>query len=111
MTTRDELIAGLRDLADWYEQHPDVPLMAYPEIRHCVMGDDTTGTAELRQIAAALGAKPEVLPDRIEVRGSFAGLSYWAFYNFQSAVAEYVARQKIADAATPEQLAAVDGAA
>lgn len=78
---RQDLIDGLRALADWYEQHPDVPLVKYPEFRHCVnAGDDATGRAEVHAIADALGVPVTDKDDESEVIGDFAGLPFRAYY-------------------------------
>lgn len=104
---RAELIAGLRQLADWYEQHPEVPLPPYPDWRHCVLAkDDTSGTAEVEAVAAALGADVKY-GKHVAADKDFPGIEFHAYYVTRERAADYVARQKIADAATPEQLTAV----
>jgi hypothetical protein len=79
---RTNLIAGLRGLADFIEQHPDFPLPTFPEFAHCATArDDEAGVAEVRQISAALGAEMTVEPDGdARVTFHFAGLRYRAFY-------------------------------
>jgi hypothetical protein len=77
---RAELIDGLRALAQFYFDHPEMPIPLYPDFSHCVMaGDDDAGIDEVRQIAAILGS--EVDNDgNPSTRRTFAGLRYSAFY-------------------------------
>jgi hypothetical protein len=79
---RANVIAGLRALADFIEQHPDFPLPMFPEFVHCAMAhEDEAGVAEVRQIAAALGAEMTVDPEGdADVTFHFDGLRYRAFY-------------------------------
>lgn len=108
MDPRTALVKGLRALADWYEANPEVPLPPSPDIAHCVMaGDDAAGMAELRVVADALGEPVDPTGPHPQVVRDFAGLKFHAFYVLQRAAAEYMARQRIARAATPEQLAEV----
>lgn len=64
MTTVDEitdrraaLIAGLRDLADWFEANPDVPVGPHPylEYKHFPRGDDEAEFAEVVRVAELIG--------------------------------------------------------
>jgi hypothetical protein len=55
---RAEVIGGLRQLADYLDQHPEVPVNEFgwsllDFTRHDV--DDTAGKAEVDQVAATLG--------------------------------------------------------
>lgn len=57
-TRRDAIIAGLRELADWLEAHPDVELpLIPPEISVFVHEEeDNAGHAAVKRLAAAIGA-------------------------------------------------------
>jgi hypothetical protein len=89
-SARDALIAGLRQLADWYEAHPDVPAPWYPELAHCVMSsDDDTGVAEVQTIANAA-----VVPTTVDEHGAdacrmFDGLRFHVFYVRRDVVADW----------------------
>jgi hypothetical protein len=54
------IVAGLRELADFFEQHPEVPAPVYAQldlsVRHSeTKADDDTGPAEVERIAGILG--------------------------------------------------------
>jgi hypothetical protein len=57
---RERVTSGLRQAADYLDQHPDVPviehgwtLLSFPP-----RDDDTTGRAEVDRVAAVLGVTP-----------------------------------------------------
>jgi hypothetical protein len=55
-TPRQRLIDGLRDLAAFLEQHPEVPVNGYASIDYCVDGDDdTTGLENVVAVAELAG--------------------------------------------------------
>jgi hypothetical protein len=75
-----ELVAGLRELADWYQEHLEVPLAPYPEWRHIVIGnDDEAGAAEIAALAKALGVEVKT-PRNIECHRQFGPITFNAFY-------------------------------
>ena len=54
---RQDLIQGLRDLATYLDQHPDLPTHHDAQITYCVPAiDDPTGITRLTAIADAIGA-------------------------------------------------------
>lgn len=60
---RADLIAGLRDMADWLEANPDVPVGAHDFVRLQYCADVYTGgivasRAEVDRVAVLLDAKP-----------------------------------------------------
>jgi hypothetical protein len=59
VSARDDLIKGLRDLADWLETHPDAPLGAHDgaHVQHSAPAEPDRKTAKraLDRAAAALG--------------------------------------------------------
>lgn len=59
---REELIAGLLELASYLESHPAVPAARFERshYQHCVRaGTEAVGAAEVNRIADTLGAKVE----------------------------------------------------
>jgi hypothetical protein len=60
-TKREQIIEGLRAIADFYEQHPDVPLPPFPSWSHCVLSDDDTqGQVDVAAVATALDVPMKV---------------------------------------------------
>jgi hypothetical protein len=60
---RTDLIAGLRNMADWLEANPDVPVGSHDFVRlqYCAgvyIGDLTASRAEVDRVAALLDAEP-----------------------------------------------------
>jgi hypothetical protein len=105
---RQALIAGLRELADWYEQHPDAALPMYPSMLVCVHAtDDGDGLYEVERMAGILGVKPQYsVGQQVAAERAFGSLELRVYYNTRDTMAAYNARQRIAEAATPAQLAA-----
>ena len=78
---RTELIAGLRELADWYEQHPDAAMPAYPHILHSVGGDDDeAGMAEVSRMAWLLNVDATDDGHHYVAERRFGGLSLRVYY-------------------------------
>lgn len=87
---RAALVAGLHELAQFYEQHPEVPVVRYPDFLHCVMGeDDEAGAAEVRAIAAALGLRAEMDTHTTRVGTHFGSVAFKAYYHTRADMAEY----------------------
>ena len=58
--TRQAFITGLRDLADYLDQHPAVPVPAYgTEIHLCANSTDDGGCAQVNRFARQLNATVE----------------------------------------------------
>ncbi|GGV33946.1 hypothetical protein GCM10010182_67210 [Actinomadura cremea] len=55
MSARDEYIKGLRDLADFIESHPELPLPTGSSVGPYVTGTDEEERAEVDRIATILG--------------------------------------------------------
>ena len=88
---REQFIEGLRELADWYTEHPDVAAPSYPEMSYCVVGaDDTAGCAEVAHVATALGVDVTGDGSSAKAKHSFAGLSFKVFYVSQKRAADWV---------------------
>lgn len=107
---RARIIQGVRDLADWLEANPDVPVHAV-EARYSVgatVDDDGVGRTELERIAAATGTG---VLGNAEYHGQAAGPDETHFYAARSFAnagpydrsgdvyyrATYILRQHIAD--------------
>ncbi|ROO51042.1 hypothetical protein EDC02_5906 [Micromonospora sp. Llam0] len=91
---RAQLVAGLRQLADWYEANPGAPLPEYPEFRHCVnTEDDDAGRATVAEVAAALGVDHDAGAYRPDTTREFAGLTFVALYVPEEDMATYNAKQ------------------
>jgi len=117
---RQALIQGLRDLAAFLHDNPDLPVNGWQEIAYCVHGDgDAAGLANLAGIAAAAGVDvtdtggAPVTADttHFEAKVRFGPIVYRATYILRDAMADYTAlmsysgtiradRQDTADAAT-----------
>ena len=55
MSARDEYIKGLRDLADFIESHPELPMPTRSSVGPYITGTDEQQRAEVDRIAAILG--------------------------------------------------------
>lgn len=92
---RTALIAGLRELADWYEAHPDVPLPPYPTWTHCVLGDnDQDGQSEVVAVADALDVPAQFSAGSAEARRTFGAVEFKAFYVSRQRSEDYQAELK-----------------
>jgi hypothetical protein len=106
-TTRTEVTAGLRQLADYLDTHPDIPVAIYGwDLLIQAHGDnDTAKSTELDRIAAILG----VPVDHKSAEGghytavrSFGPITYHAYYVTARAKAAYQAYMTYADAVIPD---------
>lgn len=88
--SRDEFIAGLRELADWLQANPAAPTPAYGrEVDVYVLcGDDTLGRSSVEATADALGLHVKTGAGEVLCRKQFAGGLVWAY--------RYLARQRVA---------------
>lgn len=78
---RAELVAGLRELADWYERHPDVPLPPYPTWTHCVLADeDEAGQYEVVRVADALDVPCRFKAGSADADREFGPVTFRAYY-------------------------------
>jgi hypothetical protein len=85
LLARAQTVVGLRQLADYLEDHPDVPVREYGwDLNIYVTADtDEAGRAEVDQIAAVLDATP--IDDTLDgghywTRKTFGRISYRAVY-------------------------------
>jgi hypothetical protein len=80
---RAEYVAGLREMADWLEANPAVPLDNGGQDHLSIVqrGSDDANRAELERIAALLGVEPDSTSAHPGVRRMFRGrIAYRAFY-------------------------------
>jgi hypothetical protein len=83
--TRGQITTGLRQLADYLDAHPAIPVAPYGwdliVSTHC--DNDPEGMAEVDRIAAILGVQPEDdTPDggHYTARKVFGPIAYYAFH-------------------------------
>lgn len=76
--TRAEFTAALRELADFIDTHPDLPLPRGAEVSPFLNGTDEEDRAEIDRVAGILGAQPEqTITGHYRVRRRFgAGVAY-----------------------------------
>lgn len=78
---RAALVAALRELADFYEAHPDAPLPRYPEFAHCVIADnDEDGQSEVVAVADALAVPVKFNAGSADAHRTFGAVEFKAFY-------------------------------
>lgn len=107
---RAELIAGLRDLADWLEANPKVPVGRYPSIQFTYFpgnepgADEAAESAAVDRIAALIGVEVEVSPGeghrsalKMVGRASYKAIAIPA-----KAIAEHDALQSYRGSVAPE---------
>jgi hypothetical protein len=85
-TDRQKTIAGLRELADFLEAHPDVPISSYLSLQYSV--DSTLKSqgrtsyadrrAEVERVAGVLGVEASTTGPRYLAERRFGGVTYVA---------------------------------
>lgn len=104
-TTREELIAGLRAVADFYEANPTMPVPAYPDL--CVHTRGDNDEAEVEQVRAAaevLGVEMKV-GAHVTADRAFGKVSVRVVHVPSPVMANHVAHMSYAD-----NIKAADGA-
>lgn len=111
---RRQRIAGLRELADFLEENPDLPLLRDITVRHSIgVGDgvdstDAAGLVEVRRLAERLGvevtgndgAEPTESTTHFDaIRRFSGGVEYEAGYILRDAMARWNAIQAAGEAA------------
>jgi hypothetical protein len=91
VSTREEIIAGYRQLLRFLAAHPEVPMRDSRLDGYCVLAiDDEAGMTELHRIAAALGVEVVERPGTNPcAERKFGVVSYEAFYVRRSVSAWY----------------------
>jgi hypothetical protein len=106
---RAEFVAGLRELADWYQAHPDAPMPHGPRFSLSIVRDtDEAGEQAIEALAIAMGVgvkrSRDVGIQRAERR--FSGLRLEASYVPKSVMAQHYADQRLLKAAKAAQISA-----
>lgn len=87
---RAELVAGLRAIADWFEQHTEIAPPTFPDFTASVgqsgewTQDDTEGRARMDVFAAGLGAELQI-GDHLDVERKFGSVKLRAYFITQKA--------------------------
>lgn len=111
VTRHDQIAAGLRELADFIQTHPDLPLPTYPTLQHCVRSEDAdgqksdeVGVATIQRIAAAMGVQAEVIGRARHhvMHAQFGAVGYDAFYVPDASYREHTARTSYEHNVQPE---------
>jgi hypothetical protein len=104
--TRQAFITGLRDLADYLDRHPAVPVPRYgTEIHLCASSADDGGCAQVNQFARQLGV---AAPQRISSSGhyeavrSFGPVGYRMLAISDAAMARHHAADSYYGCVTPD---------
>ncbi len=105
--SRADITAGLRQIADYLDAHPDLPAAPYGwDLLVATHGDtDTEAAAEVDRIAAILGVPVD---DQTRDGGhytankTFGPITYRAFHITARSKAAHRAHMTYADAVTPE---------
>ena len=101
----DELIAGLRALADFYEANPTMPVDGFAELSiscSTLTSDDAEGAALVRQVADLLGT-PVVMNGRHTTTArQFHGLRVKAYAVTRADMAEHNALMSYANLVQPD---------
>ena len=92
---RKQVIADLREMLDWLEAHPDVPLDRYSaRLRYSIGGtQDETGRRAATDIAAALDATVKVDGAHHTVKRSWGFAHYeaaWIDHDYMTAYSEFM---------------------
>lgn len=99
---RAAYVAGLRELADWWEQHTDIPVerhmrIAYlPEFAGPAVDDDEDGAARVATFAAALGTTVTISEStHVRAHRQFGPIEVDATYVPRQAMADHRAEQEL----------------
>ena len=107
LLARTQVISGLRQLADYLDNHPDVPVCEFGWDILTFPREDTevAGRAEVDRVAAILGVHPD---DEIAdhghytARNTFARITYEIIHITDRRRAAHQALMSYADAVTPD---------
>ena len=106
---RQAVIDGLRELADFLTEHPDVPLSYSSNwITYLPGGTDEEERAEVDRVAAILGVTTESpgSPDHYEASRQFGGMTYKALAITADHMRRYNAERSYAGSIEPEAVPA-----
>lgn len=106
MSARDELIAGLRALADFYENNPTMPTDGFASVLvSCctITGNDDAAAAALVEHAAELMGTPVSRRNgHTSTERKFHGVSLRPYATTRASMARYHAEQSYAGAVEPD---------
>jgi hypothetical protein len=104
---RQAVIDGLRELADFLTEHPDVPVGTWTLLYHA-RGTDEEKRAEVDRVAAILGvtAGSPGTPDHYLADREFGGITYEALAITDEHMRRYVAASSYDGAVEPEEVPA-----
>ena len=84
------IVGGLRELADWIEANPDLPLPSYVEATYCIPADDDpSGEDEAYRISGLTGTRVTGEDGTAQAGVSFGPVSYTARYISRGRMAEW----------------------
>lgn len=106
---RAAIIKGYRDLLDWLEAHPEVPLNGVcNSITYSALGDDESNRAEIDRAAKVLGVEASGTT-HYQVRRSFGPVEYRAVAVMSGYLAKHRALQSYRGSVQPEQDEVAEG--
>ena len=103
---RNAVVNGLRALADFWSEHPDMPVPRYPELTvNVIAASDEEERAEVDRIAGILGVTPTLNATETHYRAqvTFGPLEVTVVAITEQAMAQYSAGAWRLDAAQPRQ--------
>lgn len=110
---RDQCLDDMQALIDWLRANPEVRVHQRGlEIEYCILGDDTTGPAELERIAAAAGStvfRGRGSDETLNVRHAIGSATYRAFYVPDERMAVHDALMSYAGNVSPDLDVVIDG--
>lgn len=107
---RTELVAGLRELADFIAANPEMPIPDYPRFQHCIGPcSDADGVAVTQTLAEMLDVEPTVSGGHTNVERRFRGLRYEAFYIARERMREHNEEQSYTGNIRAAKPSAIDG--
>ncbi|MEV1321994.1 hypothetical protein AB0J14_38600 [Micromonospora arborensis] len=110
-TTREELIAGLRAVADFYEANPTMPVPIYPDLLvscsnitgHGNDRDDDAAAELVRHAGTLLGVEAtQSTAGGWDVNGKFGALTLRVYSTTHERMARYEAASTYSGAVQPE---------
>lgn len=107
---RAELVAGLRLLADFYEQHPEVDLPYGQQWSHSIPNTEPDWAVKMQQLAAALGVSPS--PERdghINIDARFRGVKFHGYHIRPDRMKRHVQEQSYTGNVQVDEPTVVDG--
>lgn len=100
VTRHEQIAAGLRELADFIQTHPDLPIPDYPAVT-CAIGSETDDESGLAQVTAAAAILGTEVSSRSTVR-YFGPVEYRVSHATRDRMARYNAAHSYEGAVQPE---------